>query len=146
MACIDRKHSKIISRNILSDKIYHWIDCIHIIWNTTSLFNPVSTHFISKILSLGQRALRKNECDGSDIHLHLAVLSEVFFFFSMSYTFLLGFASNSSFVFYKDIWRMFATSNVAKTAKLYYIFFFCSHLLSFLPIFFSTSHFWACTV
>lgn len=64
--------------------------------------------------------------DGSDIHLQLAVLSEIFFFFSMFYTFLLGFASNSSFVFYKDIWRMFATSNVAKAAKLHHNFFFFS--------------------
>lgn len=111
---------------MLSDKIYHWINLIHIIWSTTSLFNPVSTYFISKILSPGQKALRKNVYDGSDIHLQPAVLSEIFFFFSMFYTFLLGFASNSSFVFYKDIWRMFATSNVAKAAKLHHNFFFFS--------------------
>jgi len=39
----------------------------------------------------------------------------------MLYPFLLSFASKSSFVHYKDIWRRSVTSSVAKTTKLHYI-------------------------
>lgn len=146
-ACVARKHVKIISKNILSDIIYHWINYMHIIWSRTSVFNPVSTHFVSKTSSRGCKAVRKKESDISNVHLHPAALSKSsssspFIF----YPFLLGFASNS-FVLHKDIGRRFATSSIAKTAKLRYIknFFLLTPSL-FFPVLSVLVIFWACTI
>lgn len=148
MAHIDRKHVKVISRNILSDIIYHWINYICIIWSRTSVFNPVGTHFVSKTSSTGWKAVRKIESDISNGHLHPAGLLKSFSSSAFTfYPFLLGFASNS-FVLYKDIQRRFVTSRIAKTGKLHYIknFFFLLVPFLFFPILSVLAIFWSCTI